>query len=560
MDVMSQLMDQKNQPPTLSRRSFIAGLTTAAAGAAALGLAGCTTPAGGGSSDGGGQASYLPATWDAEADIVVVGYGGAGAAAAIEAAKAGANVLIIEKAPEGYEGGNTSCAGGAWMTPTTENNAGLFDFIKYQMTPTVQDEEIKAFCEELKGTSDWVTSLGGEVALTASPGMGYLHYPGADAVAGLSRIKNGAGWDLFQVLKQATENYSNVTIKYETPAKKLIFNPETKEVFGVVATSGGQDINLKAKKAVILALGGYEHNPQIMSQYAFPHVEIYPWGTPYNEGDGLPMVMEVGAKVRHFWSVEWGSFNVKGASVKAGGIAAALVYQKPQFDNAILVNSQAVRFQNEIKPVTGGGFPTPTHDKGPVASTFIDSPKGTYPNRPFYMVFDETKRAAGPIPAMAAPGAAQSWLGKHQDIYSWSSDNMAEINSGIILKADTIEDLAVKAGLDATVLAATVAKWNAACAAGVDAEFGRASQLTPIATAPFYLTEMALSIINTQGGPDRDGEHHVLDWQGKPIPRLYAGGEFGSIYGFLYQGAGNIPEALGNRYSGINAAKETPWE
>ncbi|MCL2826104.1 MAG: FAD-dependent oxidoreductase [Eggerthellaceae bacterium] len=541
----------------LSRRGFITA-AAAAAGVSVAALAGCTSPASGGTDAAGASVSYLPDTWDQEFDIVVVGYGGAGASAAIEAAKAGSTVGVLEKAPEGNEGGNTSVAGGAWMTPVTGNSDGLFDFIKYQMTATVADEEIKAFCDELRGTSDWVTALGGKVALSPSPGMGYPSYPGADAVAGLSRV--GAGHDLFALLKSNLEGLDGVTILYETPAKKLIFNPQTKEVFGVVATQAGKDINVKAKKAVILALGGYEHNPDIMTQFVFPHVDIYQWGTPYNTGDGLAMVMEIGAAVRHFWSIEWGSFCVKQASIKAGNTAAAFVYPTPQFDNAILVNSKGVRFQNEIQPSTGGGFPTPTHDKGQLPVLSFDSVMGVYRNLPFYMVFDETKRAAGPIPGMAAPGAVQSWLGIHQDVYSWSADNKAEIASGVILQADTLEELADKAGIDRAALADTVAKWNAACAAGADGEFGREKQLTPIETAPFYLTEMALSIINTQGGANRDGSHHVLDWDGNPIPRLYAGGEFGSIYGFLYQGAGNIPEALGNRMSGINAAAETPWE
>jgi hypothetical protein len=543
----------------LSRRNFLAGLTTAAAGVTVMSLSGCSSASPLESSTGTGEtSSYLPSTWDVEAEVVVVGYGGAGAAAAIEVAKSGSNVLVVEKAPEGEEGGNTSVAGGAWMTPNPENSDGLFDYIKYQMTDTVTDEEIKAFCDELRGTTDWVKSLGGDPKLSDSPGMGYGDYPGADAVAGLSRI--GAGSELFKLLKENLEAFNNVEIKYATRAKKLIFDPVSKEVFGIVAESGDKDINIKAKKAVVLALGGYEHNKDIMTQYVFPHVDIYQWGTPYNEGDGLSMVMEIGAKVRHFWSIEWGTFCVKKASIVAGDTAAALVYQTPQFENAILVNNQGLRFQDEIKPSTGGGFPTPTHDKGQLPTLAFDSVKGVYLNLPFYMVFDEIKRAAGPIPGMAASGAAQSWLGKHQDVYSWSADNTVEIENGTILKADTIEDLAKLAGIDPTNLADTVAKWNEYCVAGEDREFGRAKQLSPISTPPFYLTEMALSIINTQGGPDRDGAHRVLDWDGKVIPRLYAGGEFGSIYGYLYQGAGNIPEALGNRVAGVNAAAETSWE
>ena len=174
------------------------------------------------------------------------------------------------------------------------------------------------------------------------------------------------------------------------------------------------------------------------------------------------------------------------------------------------------------------------------------------------MVFDETRRAAGPLCQLASSTSGQSWCGVFKN-YSWSDDNQAEIDKGWILKADTIEELAEKAGIDPAALRETVDTWNKMVADGVDTQFERHTQLTPVANPPFYLTEMALSYINTQGGPDRDGEHRVLNWEGEPIPRLYAGGEFGSIYGFLYQGAGNVPEALGTRVAGENAAAAEPW-
>jgi hypothetical protein len=179
-----------------------------------------------------------------------------------------------------------------------------------------------------------------------------------------------------------------------------------------------------------------------------------------------------------------------------------------------------------------------------------------YPNGTFFMVFDETRRAAGPLCTMAAKGtASQSWAIKPNS-FQWSADNQAEIAAGYVLKADTIAELATKAGIEPAALQASVDTWNAAVDAGKDEEFGRTTQLSKITTAPFYITEMALSFINTQGGADRNAAHEVLDWEGTPIPRLYAAGEFGSVYGFLYQGAGNIPEAIGGRTAGASAAAQ----
>jgi predicted oxidoreductase len=138
-------------------------------------------------------------------------------------------------------------------------------------------------------------------------------------------------------------------------------------------------------------------------------------------------------------------------------------------------------------------------------------------------------------------------------------NNQAEITKGWITEANSIEELAEKLNIDPAGLKATVEAYDAACASGNDAEFGRTEVLSPIGSGPFYGCEMGLGIINTQGGPARDAAHHVLDWDNKPIPRLYAAGEFGSIYVFLYQGAGNVSETLGGRVAGANAAVEQPW-
>lgn len=537
---------------SVSRRKFLTiGAVGAATAMGSLALTGCA-------SNGNGGADASSVKWDHEADVVVVGYGGAGASAAIGAARAGSTVIVLEKAPEGEEGGNLGVCGGGWIAVDQSNLSGAFDFIKAQVPSSVADEEIQGFVDELVGTPEFVESCGAKLGeVGKAPGCLYPNLVGAEAIPG-SQNAGGPGKKLFSHLKETAESLSGVQVMYETPGYKLIFDPETKEVFGVVAKQGDAEINVKAKRGVILALGGYENNLEMAHQYCAPEVPIYPWGTPYNTGDGFPMISEVGAKQRHFASVEWGSFCFKKASDVAG-TAVAIVYTADQFDNAILVNKYGKRFQDEIAH-NAGFLPTPTHDKRyPLAQLVYDPvEKMEYTNLPFYMVFDETKRAAGPLANLASKDSGQTWCGVHKN-FTWSDDNMAEVDKGYIFKADTIEELAKQAGVDPAALKETVDGWNATVAAGVDAEFGRTGQLTPISTPPFYMSEMALSFINTQGGPERDAAHHVIDWEGNVIPRLYAGGEFGSIYGFLYQGAGNVPEAMGTRVAGENAAAEETW-
>ena len=92
-------------------------------------------------------------------------------------------------------------------------------------------------------------------------------------------------------------------------------------------------------------------------------------------------------------------------------------------------------------------------------------------------------------------------------------------------------------------LSKTVAQWNDFCARGEDLAFYRpADTLQPVATPPFYAMLCVPSMLNTDGGPVRGAHGEVLDPFGEPIPHLYTAGEFGSVWGHLYQGTGNVGE------------------
>jgi hypothetical protein len=527
-----------------SRRSFIAGGAGIVLGA--LALSGCT----GGTASGGNNGGSVE--WDEETDVVVVGFGGAGSSAAIGASDAGANVIVLEKAPEGQEGGNTSVSGGG-------SNAGFYEFPGYiyaQFPPnTISDDEAEATIEALRTLPEWGAAHGANNTAEAGSNLSF---------------SLGNGYSLFQWLKGVAEGSAGVTIKYSAPAKRLIFDPETKEVFGVVAEQDGQEINIKAKRGVVMACGGFENNKYMLTAYYPPAVPIYACGTPYNTGDGIPMVAALGAKMRGFGSVEWGCHCCKAGSEEIGVALAFNFLDADAWSDAIMVNAKGKRFVNET---AGIRYPSdfvqrPLHSKEQIPELALsphpfsdELPALTYEydNLPMYLICGETKiSTGGALFSAAAKDAGNHWASL-RGLYTWSDDNQAEIEKGWVIKADTLEELAEKMGIDPDGLVATVKTYDANCVSGADTEFGREHLLNPIGEGPYYACELAMSLINTQGGPAKDGIHRVLAYDDQPIPRLYAGGEFGSIYVFNYPGALNVPESMAARYAGEHAAGEEPW-
>jgi hypothetical protein len=171
------------------------------------------------------------------------------------------------------------------------------------------------------------------------------------------------------------------------------------------------------------------------------------------------------------------------------------------------------------------------------------------------MVFDEKTRRAGPITMIhrSAGRAPFVTYNMARELHTWSADNSDEIERGWIRRGDTVAQLAEATQIDPTGLEQTVAKFNRFCGDGADEDFGRDHRrLSPLDTPPFYACECVVNSINTQGGPRRNAKSQVLDPYGNPIPRLYAVGEFGSVFGFLYPGGCNLPECI---VSGILAGR-----
>ena len=171
-----------------------------------------------------------------------------------------------------------------------------------------------------------------------------------------------------------------------------------------------------------------------------------------------------------------------------------------------------------------------------------------FPRIPSWVVFDEAGRDMYPVgqPVFSDPKAH----------YDWSPDNLKEVDNGLLLRGDTLADLAEQMGMDAAVLAETVSAWNAAVTRGADPLGRPASSLVPIRTGPYYAGQVWPVISNTQGGPRHDARQRVLDPFGSPIAGLYVAGELGSVWGSLYLVGGNLAECfITGETAGIEAAR-----
>jgi succinate dehydrogenase/fumarate reductase flavoprotein subunit len=478
---------------------------------------------------------------DLEVDVVVVGYGGAGAAAAITAHDAGAQVLLLEK--NGSGGGNTRISGGSIRTYT--DRAKAVEYTHALCEGATDVDIIRAFVEESAGNGDWIARLGGTVVPSPAaliqgfprmaPAAAFPHVKGADGIGPRLRVTGTThfhGLELWKFLAGNVES-REIPVLRSTPARRLIREPSG-EISGVVAGASGDDLHIRARRGVILACGGFEYSRSLQLDYLGQ--EYCALGDAGCTGDGVRMAVDVGADLWHM-----------------SGVAACFGYKFPDFEWTIghkmphaayiYVDQAGRRFMDE-----------PATDMHTVwfHTSFLDPKTLRQPRVPSYVIFDESTRAKGTVGSTA--------VGIARDSYEWSRDNMAEIRKGWIATAATWRDLAVKLGLDPGALATTVERYNGYCQEGTDADFGRpADTLAPLVNPPFYAIALWPTLLNTQGGPRRNARAQVIGVHGSPIRRLYSAGELGSLWNRIYPGGGNISEALAfGRIAGKNAASESP--
>ncbi len=557
----------------LSRRDFIkdAAIGAAAvAGASVLGAA----PAEAQTS----SKPWLPAKWDYEADLVVIGFGAAAWGASIAARDLGASVIILEKAPERWAGGNSSVSGNARAGQLNED----INHIRALCWGTVTDEELlKTYVRAVHECPAWVEKLGHKVYYAPPAPYTSVTLPGGPSISTACYLevngKGGAGYDNWAFYKPLIEK-RGIKIMYSTPATELIQDPVTKEILGVKALTevetgkdyhytGGKQIFVKGKKAVVLACGGHENNPEILHSYGpFPHsAYVTFYGSPFNTGDGFMMAQRVGAKMWHMAKKEVHDFACVPASKELfSGVSVRACGTQIGATASIIVNRDGKRFMNEYF-YSGHGDNHRKYDEFEhKVKADDDYDYADYRNVPMYWIFDSSRMKT-------QLRTATQWVGVKK-VYEWSKDNQAELAKGWFIQADTIEALAKKivvkdffgrvVGMDAAGLVETVKKYNEYCAAGKDLDFGRRpSTMKPLVTPPFYAMEVCECQTNTMGGPMHNKFSQTLDVDEKPIPRLYSAGELGSMWGHLYQSGRNVTEALAfGKIAGEHAVTLKPWD
>ena len=528
---------------SISRRNFVASAAaTAAMAAAATGTA---------HADEGAPAFVNGVAWDAEYDVVVIGYGFAGGHAALAAADNGANVLILEKAMFGLEGGNSRYAGQGFAVPNgdSEKTRGYFQDLRgYFSTPS--DAMIDAYIEKAETGADWLRRLGvdpyteGQVTPSAGEYRELPHGGGDDKENGpfvylypAPTIFDASHYNLVQRNVEASES---IDVWYECPATHLVQDPDTKVIHGVEFEHGGQSYKVRAKNGVIMAMGGFEDNPQMLQDYLLLPSTV-PFGATFNTGDGVTMAQEVGANLWHMGSLAGIMWAFKSPECDHGLCPLTFAMKAPGF---MMVGPSGQRFVNEDQ--------TTRHGLMNYAGTYRSQPAVV----PAYGIFDSAY--------MAAKGR----------IYpQFSADNSYEIENGYFIVADTLEELAQKlyddmpdfvrqpnapekTGTFTDRFLATVDRWNADFTAGGDTLYGRsADSMYSIAEPPFYAIPLHPTMFNTQGGAERDEKARVLDLGGNPIPHLYSAGEFGAMWSCNYNGGCNIGEGvMYGRIAGENAA------
>ena len=479
-----------------------------------------------------------------EADIVIVGFGGAGSAAAIAAADGGASVLLIDKAPPHAVGGNTRVASQGYLNPSDPKAAATY--LNALCGPfEVPQAMVEVWAEENCKNNEWLASIGGDPQEHQPPpaGVEYPDLPGAECV---HKYHHGdiLGYSkTWEFLEESVKSRKNIEILYETPATELIQLADG-SIGGVVAQQTGQTIRIKAKKAVILTCGGFENNQDMIRNY-LPGVPFcYTSGSPYNEGDGIRMAMQAGADLWHMNNYAGPSIAFKAPEYPTTFSIIPLHFSHEPPGGMIVVGSDGKRFINEKYKHK--------HGKIPMGDQWAPMPVRT----PMYMIFDQTLLDAGPLyDSKPNRGWTPIMIG-----YDWSQDNRKEIERGWIKQAADVQTMAAQLSIDEKTLAKSIDTWNRSALAGHDAEFGRTKSLHPIAEGSLYAMELVPSMLNTQGGPRRNERAEVLRPDGRPINRLYSAGEMGSIFGYLYQGTGNIGECFAfGRIAAHEALSKSPW-
>lgn len=437
----------------------------------------------------------LEGSWDRQADVVVVGLGGAGLSAAIEAAERGASVIALDRSGGGgttsnaggivYLGGGTSTQIDAGLTDTTEE---MIAFLAAALGRDIDDPRLVAYCEGSIDHHDWLVAHGVpfEPAFWPEPGMeppgteGLIYSGGEDASpyreqhrpvarGHVPQTPNAAGWFLAERLRNALEQ-TDAQILVDHRADRLVIDDDGR-VVGVTVKADGQILSIGAERGVILACGGWAYNEALLAEHA-PLLLNIAWRLGTDGDDG--------------WALR--STQALGAAIEGMDVMEVAVPLTPPREvvRGVIVNGKGERFINEDTYF------------GHLGQAILAEQEGVA-----WLVTDEPRYVINKM-GMRAENVCETW-----------------------------EELAEEIGVPAERLAATMAEYNEAAARGEDSAFGKAPEwLVPLDQAPFGAIDLRVATILYAGfplgGTVTDECARVVRTDGTTVPGLFAAGRAAS--------------------------------
>lgn len=417
-----------------------------------------------------------------QADIVVIGAGGAGMTAAIQAVQDGAtNVVILEKMP--IVGGNTTRSTGGLNAADTkyQEEEGIEDSVDLFVEDTMKggknlnnEDLVRFMAENSADAVDWVNEIGGDLSVVGMFGgasVKRIHRPSDTSAVGPMLVK---------ALSAKIEEL-NIPVLLETTATHIVLDDEGKVASVKAEDKNGKELTIDCT-AVVLATGGFGSNNEMVISY---NPDLAGFGTTNHSGatgDGISMAEEIGAsfvdmdQIQTHPTVHPDTQTMYTEGVRGNG--------------AILVNLDGKRFVNELE----------TRDV--VSAAILEQPESYC-----YMIFD-------------------------QDVRDSLTAIESYIKKGIVTEADSIGELAEKIDVNPEALADTMEIYAGYQQSGTDEDFGRADMALPLTTPKFYAAMCAPAIHHTMGGVKIDTATSVLKEDGTAIPGLFAAGEVtGGVHG-----------------------------
>ena len=494
-------------------------------------------------------------------DVVVVGSGMSGLAAALAAQDGGAKVAVLEKLP--YWGGTSQTSYGffSYTSDEGQNTQEQTDYLMRRFNgirqgDTYMDgaypklESVKAIAENSYDNLKWLEEKGAAFTYYLSSDMGSdLRYgikkddgtveighavQGFAQFAEPDREPNVASMGMEKLFKTFTDNGG--VLYLNTTAESLITD-ETGKVVGVKAT-GKDGVYTFTAGSVVLCTGGFGASEEMIAELAPAYIGEENVTLPGNTGDGIRMAREVGA------AIEDDQFMM-------GGSGHAVVTDEDMIsgwkDNetpksSIQVNPNGLRVNSE----------NPESYSNSTLHTNPDS-------RDYYWIIINEKEAAANT-VLADIYDPESATGSYKDLLE---EQLAAGNERFF-KADTLSELAKQIRIVPSTLAYTVNRYNELCKQGVDTDLFKDAQfLVPMSEGPWYAVKAYMVYFGTVGGVKTDENAAVLKADGTPIPGLYAAGETSNhnIFNLSYVGGWSMAECLAfGRIAGTNAAVEALTE